>query len=61
MEIKMKREPDEKEQTKNALADEMLELDDDTLSQTSGGAGNPFADLPRVPTKLIDDDLRSNG
>ena len=60
MEIKMKRKPDEKEQTKNALAGEMLELDDDALSQVSG-AGNPFEDHPRVSTTLIDNDMRSNG
>ena len=44
-------------------ADESLkileEIDDDELD-TVTGAGNPFADVPRVPTQNIDDDLRNN-
>lgn len=33
------------------------ELAEDALDQVSG-AGNPFEDIPRVPTQPIDDELR---
>ncbi len=34
-----------------------MELTDEQLDQVSG-AGNPFEDIPRVPTNPIDDELR---
>ncbi len=34
------------------------ELSEDKLDQVSG-AGNPFEDIPRVPTQPIDDELRN--
>lgn len=34
-------------------------LSNDQLDQVNG-AGNPFEDIPRVPTQNIDDDLRNN-
>ena len=34
-------------------------LYEDALEQVNG-AGNPFEDIPRVPTQPIDDDLRDN-
>lgn len=48
------------EQANKALTDVMQELGDDELDQIAG-AGNPFGDVPRVPTQPIDDDLRGNG
>ena len=48
------------EQANQALDNAMQELGDDELDMVSG-AGNPFADVARVPTQSIDDDLRSNG
>ena len=60
MKIKKNRESEKQAQAQNALADVMQELDDDALNQVSG-AGNPFANVPRVPTQPIDDDLRGNG
>ena len=48
------------EQANKALNDVMQELDDDALDGVVG-AGNPFADVPRVPTQPIDDDPRGNG
>ena len=47
-------------QANKAADDVMQELDESTLDQVSG-AGNPFANLPRVPTQSIDSDLRSKG
>lgn len=50
------------EKLKN-LAEELKgiaeELSDDDLGDVTG-AGNPFADVPRVPTQNIDDDLRED-
>lgn len=45
------------EQENNAVADEMEELDEDTVSQFSG-AGNPFANAARVSLHEITEDLR---
>lgn len=36
------------------------ELSNDDLEKVTGG-GNPFANIPRVGNKPIDDDLRNNG
>ena len=36
------------------------ELSDDVMDQVSG-AGDPFKDIPRVPTNSIDDALRQKG
>ena len=35
-------------------------LSDDVLDQVTG-AGNPFENIPRVPTQPIDDELRQDG
>ncbi len=47
-------------QADKALNDVMQELDLDELDDITG-AGNPFGNLPRVPTQPIDDDLRNRG
>lgn len=36
------------------------EMNPEDLEKVSGG-GNPFANLPRVPEKDIDENLRKNG
>ena len=38
----------------------MEELDENALSEV-GGAGNPFGNVPRVPTQKIDSKVRNNG
>ena len=48
------------EQANQALESVMQELDDETMDQVSGG-GNPFEDIPRVPTQPIGDEPRNNG
>ena len=50
-----KTEPENNE----AVLDEAKELGMDDIDQVSG-AGNPFEDVPRVPLKPIDDELRKN-
>ena len=40
--------------------EEAVKLTKDTLDQVSG-AGDPFAEIPRVPENPIDDDLRKDG
>ena len=40
--------------------EEAVKLTKDTLDQVSG-AGDPFADIPRVPEQPIDDELRKDG
>ncbi len=39
---------------------EITELPDDVLENVTG-AGNPFENVPRVPTQSLDDNLRENG
>lgn len=58
--MKLKKNRETEKQALDALTEGMQELDDETMHQVSG-AGNPFGDVPRVPTKPIDDDLRGNG
>lgn len=41
-----------------ALNGAMQELGDDELDEIAG-AGNPFANVPRVPTQPIDEDMRN--
>lgn len=36
-----------------------LELTEEELDRATG-AGNPFEDVPRVPTQPIDDEVREN-
>ena len=59
MNDKKNNEPENKEQTSDAV-EEMEELDEGELVQFSG-AGNPFGDRPRMGYQPIDDDLRGNG
>ena len=49
-------EPEKKETNQS----EAKELDLNELGQVSG-AGSPFDDIPRVPVKPIDDELRNKG
>jgi hypothetical protein len=47
------------EQTTDALADVIEELDDETLNKVTGAGGfNPFGDASRVPLQEIPDELR---
>lgn len=46
-------------ETNAALSGEAQELSDDELNEVTG-AGNVFANLPRVPTQAIDENLRQN-
>ena len=48
------------EQANRALTDVMQELDDDALDAVAGG-GDPFSQLPRVPTQSVDPNLRDKG
>ena len=52
----MKNTPERKEELIETIKDLSLEA----LDEVSGG-GNPFDDVPRVPTNPIDDELRENG
>ena len=56
----LKQAQDAAEQTEKKLENGMQELDDDALDEIAG-AGNPFANVPRVPTQSIDSNLRNNG
>ena len=49
---------DAAEQATKAVGSAMQELGEDELDEIAG-AGNPFANVPRVPTQPIDEDLRS--
>ena len=49
-----------KETAKKVNKDEMQKLTDEQLGKVSG-AGDPFADRPRVPTKPISDSVRKKG
>ena len=53
----IKQAQDAAEQANKAL-NAMQELGEDEL-EGSAGAGNPFADVPRVPTQPIDEELRN--
>lgn len=48
-----------KEEIKETLADDAVLLEDEALEAVTG-AGNPFANLPRIPTQPIDDELRED-
>ena len=56
----LKKAQDAEEQANKALGSAMQELGEDELDEIAG-AGNPFANVPRVPTQPIDEDLRSKG
>ena len=49
---------DAAEQANKAVGSAMQELGDDELDEIAG-AGNPFANVPRVPTQPIDEDMRN--
>lgn len=55
-----KQAQDAAKQENKAKNSAMEELDDAALDEIAG-AGNPFANIPRVPTQPIDDNLRNNG
>ena len=50
-----------KKETENKAAEKMQELNDEAMDGVSGGAGNPFAKVARVPTQKIDSKLRNDG
>lgn len=54
----LKKAQDAEEQANKALGSVMQELGEDELDEIAG-AGNPFANISRVPTQPIDEDLRS--
>ena len=59
MKIKKDRVTRKQEQTTDALADVIEELDDETLNKVSGAGGfNPFGDASRVPLQEIPEELR---
>ena len=59
MKIKKDRVTRKQEQTTDALADVIEELDDETLNKVTGAGGfNPFGDASRVPLQEIPDELR---
>ncbi|MBR0063274.1 MAG: hypothetical protein IJP67_03825 [Oscillospiraceae bacterium] len=51
---------DAAEQANKAVGSAMQELGDDELDEIAG-AGNPFANVARVPTQPIDEDMRNKG
>ena len=61
MKFRKNHEPVKKEKTTEAADEVLQELDTDAVQQISGGAGNPFANVPRMENQAIDDDLRNNG
>ena len=54
--MKKKANPNQPEQIK----DQPKELTPEELDAVTG-AGDPFADIPSVPTQPIDDELRKDG
>ena len=56
----LKQAQDAVQQANKALSSAMQELDDAELDAVAGGV-DPFADVDRVPTQEIDDDLRKKG
>ena len=61
MKIKKFYEKEKSDNLKNQVQEMengIRELSESTLDQVNG-AGNPFEDVPRVPTQPIDDDLRN--
>ena len=42
-------------------AEKVVEAIPDEVMEKVTGAGNPFDQIPRVPTQPIDDDLRTDG
>ena len=57
---RLKKVQDTVTQANKEIDSVMQELDDDVLNNLSG-AGDPFADRPRVSTKPIDSSLRDRG
>ena len=57
---KLNKTIEQAENTASQALNAMEELGEDELDEIAG-AGNPFANIPRVPTQPIDDDLRGNG
>ena len=58
---KLNKTIEQAENTASQALNAMEELGEDELDEIAGAAGNPFANIPRVPTQPIDDDLRGNG
>ena len=59
MKIKKDRVTRKQEQTTDALADVIEELDDETLNKVTGAGGfNLFGDASRVPLQEIPEELR---
>lgn len=50
----------EKKKPTEELDTAECEITDEELGEVTGGV-NPFENIPRVPTKPIDDNLRENG
>ena len=59
--MKTKKNNEVKKETENKAAEGMQELTDEAVDQVSGGTGNPFAKVARVPTQKIDSKLRNDG
>ena len=60
MKLKKEKNLERDQQAKTAENKAMQELDDDALEEVTG-AGNPFANIARVPTQSIDSNLRNKG
>ena len=52
--------PENLEKAKGA-AEKVKEMIPDEVLEKVTGAGDPFADIPGVPTQPIDDELRKDG
>ena len=52
--------PENLEKAKDA-AEKVKEMIPDEMLEKVTGAGDPFADIPRVPEQPIDDGLREDG
>ena len=52
--------PENLEKAKEA-AEKVKEMIPDEVLEKVTGAGDPFADIPSVPTQPIDDELRKDG
>ena len=53
----LEKKKEELKETLQQAEQKVEELSEDLLAQVNG-AGNPFEDIPRVPTQPIDDKLR---
>ena len=55
----LKKKKEEGKEKMQQMEQQVEELKEEQLKKVNG-AGNPFEDIPRVPTQPIDEELREN-